>query len=292
MIDEQSKAFEVIKRNINDEDCWSARQLMPILGYEKWETFSNVIKKAQTACANSGQDVGKHFFLITGKTTGIGRPFEDYMLTRYACYLVAQNGSSRKPQVAYAQTYFAAQTIRQEEYDKLPEEQKRLYVRTQVSEGTKRLTSSAKKHGVNNYAYFHNAGYKGLYGLFLSEIKRRKGLSKKENLMDRSGTTELAANLFRITQTEERLTKDYDEGKVHGQQGAMLVHYEVGSKVRNTIIDIGGTLPEDLSAEEDIKKVQRRIAADDKRKLKSAERPLKINSDFDKAMKDIAKAGK
>lgn len=291
MVEEQAKGFELIKRNVNEQDCWSARDLMPLLGYEKWETFSNVIKKAQIACANSGQDVGKHFFLVSGKTSGTGRPYEDYILTRYACYLVAQNGDSRKPQIAYAQTYFAAQTIRQEEYDKLPEEQKRLYVRTQVSEGTKRLTSSAKKHGVNNYAYFHNAGYKGLYNLFLPDIKRRKGLGKKENLMDRAGTTELAANLFRITQTEERLTKDYDTGQKHGQQGAMLVHYEVGSKVRNTIIDIGGTLPENLAAEEDIKKVQRRIKADDKRKLKSAEKPLKIKSDFDEAMKNIAGAG-
>ncbi len=271
------EGFEVIKVRIKDTECWSARELMPLLGYEKWETFSNVIQKAQTACANSGQAVDKHFFPITGKNDGKGRPSEDFMLTRYACYLVAQNGSSRKPQVAFAQTYFAVQTLRQEEYDRLPDSDKRLYVRTQVKEGTKKLNSSAKQHGVRNYAYFHNAGYKGLYGMFLGDIRRRKSIGN-DNLLDRAGTTELAANLFRITQTEERLHKDLDDGKRHGQQGAELVHYEIGSKVRHAIQEIGGTLPENLPAEENIKELEKRIKKDNKALLKPAEKPLKLTN--------------
>jgi DNA-damage-inducible protein D len=261
---DQVEGFEVIKVIVDEKECWSARELMPLLGYEKWETFSNVIRKAQVACSNSGQPVENHFFLTPGKSEG-GRPAEDYMLTRYACYLVAQNGSSLKPQVAFAQTYFAAQTLRQEAYDKLSDDEKRLYIRTQVKEGTKKLNTSAKQHGVNNYAFFHNAGYKGLYGMFLSDIKYRKGLDKKADLLDMAGSTELAANLFRITQTEERLSRDFNEGRRHGQQGAQLVDYSVGSKVRQAIEEIGGVPPEDLPTEENIKALERRMKKNDKK---------------------------
>lgn len=275
MIDQsiiKDKDFEDIRVTINGVECRLARLLMPLLGYDKWDNFVEVIKKAQVACANSGQIVDKHFFPASGKNTGKGRPAVDYLLTRYACYLVAQNGDSRKPEVAFAMTYFAAQTIKQEEFDKLPAADKRLYVRAQVKEGTLKLNSSAKQHGVRNYAYFHGAGYKGLYDMFLGEIKRTKGLGNKENVLDRAGTTELAANLFRITQTEERLHKDLDRGKRHGQQGAQLIHYEIGSKVRQAIREIGGTLPENLEPEEDIKKLERRIKKADKALSKPAEK--------------------
>lgn len=281
--------FEDIKVTLNSVECWSARLLMPLLGYDKWDNFIDVIKKAQIACANSGQVVDKHFFPTSGKNVGKGRPAADYLLTRYACYLVAQNGDSRKSQVAFAMTYFAAQTIKQEEFDKLSSADKRLYVRAQVKEGTLKLNSSAKQHGVHNYAYFHGAGYKGLYDMFLGQIKRKKGFSSKENILDRAGTTELAANLFRITQTEERLHKDLDIGAHHGQQGAELIHYEIGRKVRQAIEDIGGTLPENLLPEEDIKKVEQRLKAEDRKKLKSAEKPLKIKGNFDDVMSKVAK---
>jgi DNA-damage-inducible protein D len=283
------KDFEEIRVTINDLECRSARLLMPLLGYDKWDNFIDVIKKAQVACANSGQLVDKHFFPTSGKNTGKGRPAVDYLLTRYACYLVAQNGDPRKPEVAIAMTYFAAQTIRQEEYDQLSDGDKRMYVRAQVKEGTRKLNSSAKQHGVKNYAYFHGAGYKGLYDMFLGQIKQAKGIGSKENLLDRAGTTELAANLFRITQTEERLHKDLDEGKRHGQQGAQLIHFEIGSKVRQAIREIGGTLPENLQPEEDIKKLERRIKKADKALSKPAEKRLKIEGGFDDTMSKIAK---
>ena len=253
---EEIKGLDSVKVVRNHQTCWSARAIMPLLGYEKWERFSNVIHKAQVSCANSGQLVENHFFPDPGKSEG-GRPSEDFQLSKYACYLVAQNGDPRKPEVAFAQTYFATQTIRQESYDQLSDIDKRLYVRTQVKEGTKRLNSSAKLHGVINYAFFHNAGYRGLYGMFISDIKKRKGLTQKDDLLDNAGTTELAANLFRVTQTEERLNMDAHDGRRHGQKGAETVHYEIGNKVRRTIAEIGGKAPENLPAEEDIKKLGR-----------------------------------
>ncbi|HET9411306.1 MAG TPA: DNA damage-inducible protein D [Candidatus Saccharimonadales bacterium] len=286
------KGFESIKVTVEGSEYWSARELMPLLGYVKWETFANAIEKAQKAAANSGQDVDQHFFLVLGKNDGKGRPAVDYMLTRYACYLVAQNGDPRKREVAYAQTYFAAQTHKQEQFEQLTPEAKRVVLRDEIINNNKRLNTAAKQHGVFNFAMFHDAGYRGLYGVRLKEVTRRKGIGK-DSLLDRAGSTELAANLFRITQTEERLHQDVENGKRHGQRGAENVHNMIGGKVRQTIKDIGGVMPENLPAEtKHIKELRKELKQDEKRRLAPSEKPLKIDNPegFDDTIGKIVKS--
>ena len=251
------KDFEAIKHTTNEGiEYWNARELMSILGYQKWSNFEFVIQKAQRACFNSNEIVENHFADIS-KMVQIGsntvREVKDWRLDRYACYLIAQNGNPQKRVIANAQTYFATQTRKQEVDSLLDEEEKRLFVRGQVKEHNKNLFSTAKKAGVINFGHFNEMGYKGLYnGMTVSSLKSRKGVGK-DDILDRAGITELAANLFRITQTDEKIQKD----NIQGQGLVSMTHFVVGSKVRDAIKKIGGTMPEDLPAEPHIKELEK-----------------------------------
>jgi DNA-damage-inducible protein D len=268
---------------VDDEgiEFWDGRDLARLLDYSKWDNFLEVVAKAKEACRRVGQPVENHFADV-GKMVPIGsgaeREIPDIRLTRYASYLIAQNGDSRKKPVAFAQTYFAIQTRRQEiqdddlaQYTPLSEDQKRLLLRDEIKEHNTKLASAAKGAGVVeplDFAIFQNFGYEGLYGgLDRRGIQRRKGLRSKQNILDHMGSTELAANLFRATQTEEKLRRD----QVKGKTAANSTHYEVGRKVRQAIKDIGGTMPEALSPAEDIVKVGRRI----KKAISSGSKRLK-----------------
>ena len=205
------KKFEDIKKiGKNKIEYWIGRELMPLLGYSKWENFEEVIGKAAQSCMKSGQSVDNHFLIIR-KMVKIGsnttREIKDYKLDRYACYLIAQNGDSKKTEIALAQTYFAIQTRKQEIFDQLTEGARRLFIRGRVADENKQLFSTARIAGVRNFGLFNYTGYKGLYGKSLTDVEKQKGIKKGE-LLDRAGSTELAANLFRITQTDEKLKKD------------------------------------------------------------------------------------
>jgi len=261
------KNFEDIKRvDENGVEYWMARELMSLLGYTQWRNFEDVIGKAARACIESGQIVDNHF-AKTSKMAKIGlgsrRLVVDYKLDRFACYLIAQNGNSSKPQIALAQTYFAVQTRKQEIFEKLTDAEKRLFIRKEVSDSNKKLFSTAKRAGVSNFGMFNDYGYRGLYGMPLSDIESRKDIKKGE-LLDRAGSTELAANLFRNTQTNEKINKD----NIDGEYRASQTHFMVGGKVRQTIKDIGGVLPEDLSAEKHIKEVKKDIKKIERQKKK------------------------
>jgi DNA-damage-inducible protein D len=246
-----SETFEDIKHiDENGFEFWYARELMKVLSYKDWRYFDAVIEKAKIACQNSELSDIDHF-VVDNKMVKIGsgakREQKDYKLTRYACYLIAQNANPRLKIVALAQTYFAVQTRKQEitekEYSMLTEDEKRFYQRNLTRKGNYSLNQTAKNAGVKNFDKFHNAGYKGLYnGETADDIAKRKGLRYREDILDNMGSEELAANLFRITQTESRLKRD----KVDNENKANKTHYEVGAKIRKTIKELGGTMPEDL----------------------------------------------
>ena len=231
-------------------EYWEARELQKLLEYKKWEKFLNVINDAMKACKQSNNLIEDHFPQV-GKMVKIGstakRNVIDYKLSRYACYLIAQNGDPRKEVIALAQTYFAIQTRKQElsekEYSLLTENEKRLYQRDLTRKGNYSLNQAAKNAGVKDFAGFHNAGYKGLYkGETADDIAKRKGLRYHEDILDRMGSDELIANLFRISQTEQKLKRD----NIQGESNAKDTHYEVGRKVRKAIADIGGMMPEEM----------------------------------------------
>lgn len=258
----QPKGFEQMKRvNAHGAEYWSARDLQEMLGYNHWRNFEKAIGKAITSCGQSGNDPLHHFArarkpIMGGK--GAVQEVADFHLSRFACYLIAQNGDPRKPEIAFAQKYFAIQTRRQELTDAHVRDQERLEMRKQVKEEFKALSGAAQDAGVQNvmFGVFHDAGYKGLYGGIGSEqIKARKGIPKGENLLDRVDTTELAANQFRMTQTREKLAKQ----GVKGQQKAIDTHLQVGKEVREAIKRIGGTMPENLRPAEHIKQVEKRL---------------------------------
>ncbi len=254
------KNFEGIKKI--DEfgvEYWKARELMPLLGYSKWSNFDSVvIEKAKIACKNSDQaiknhfaDIGKMIIIATGTARETSRVVKDYKLSRYACYLIAQNGDSSKQEIALAQTYFAIQTRRQEIFQQLDEGEQRLFLRGKVKTHNKKLNATAYSAGVKNFGKFNNAGYLGLYGMNKSRVQQKKRIGD-DDVLDRAGSTELAANLFRITQTDEKLKRE----KVKGEGKAVFTHLVVGEKVRESIKDIGGTMPEDLAVEPHIKKLE------------------------------------
>ncbi|PJA06206.1 MAG: DNA damage-inducible protein D [Flavobacteriales bacterium CG_4_10_14_0_2_um_filter_32_8] len=257
--------FEQIKRtNEIGQEYWSARELHEVLEYIKWDKFLNVIDKAKQACKNSGQEPSNHFprmEKLIDLPKGAKRDIGDIHLTRYACYLIIQNADPSKEVVALGQTYFAIQTRKQEVLDEnfgklQSEEEKRLFLRKEMAEHNKQLADAAKNAGVIQpwkYAIFQNHGYMGLYnGLGAKEIHTKKGLKKSESILDHMGSTELAANLFRATQTEEKLKRE----NIKGKQKANQTHYEVDKKVRQTIKELGGTMPEDLPMAESVKKIE------------------------------------
>lgn len=253
-----SKGFEEIKKvDENGVEYWTARELFPLFGYATWQAFDEVIARAARTAINSGQKVENHFSRLT-KMVSVGsntvREVKDWKLDRYACYLTAQNGDSKIPQIALAQSYFAIQTRKQEIFQNLPDNERRVFIRNEVSNQNKKLFKTARQAGVSNFGSFNDAGYRGLYGSPLSEIEKIKGIKKGE-LLDRAGATELAANLFRITQTDEKILKD----NIRGESQAKNTHFMVGGKVRQTIKDIGGVLPEKLKPERHIKEVKKEI---------------------------------
>jgi DNA-damage-inducible protein D len=262
---------EIKQTNTNGIEYWSARDLQLVLGYKTWENFVGIIEKAKISLTNSELDISVSvaFRDSTKSYKGKNRFGEftsekhDYHLSRYACYLIAQNGDPMIPEIASAQSYFAIQTYRQEQMEDMSEEQKRLYIRSQVTLENKKLHKTAQDSGVYRFGKFNDAGYLGLYGLRAQSITEKKDLGK-DKILDRAGSTELAANLFRITQTQEKLQKEIDTGQRIGESAATHTHFMVGGKVRQTIKDIGGTMPEDLPPAEDIKKLKRRFDAQDK----------------------------
>ena len=266
------ETFESIKHvNEYSNEFWYARELQSILEYTEWRNFQKLIEKAQTACENSDMAVDECFVEVN-KTSpmpnGGVKLIDDYILSRYACYLIVMNGDPRKEVIAVGQTYFAVKARQQElidHYDELSEDQKRLAIRKEMKAHNKSLAEAAQKAGViksYDFAIFQNYGYQGLYGgLGAKEIHARKGLKENEQILDHMGSTELAANLFRATQTDEKLRRE----NIRGKEKANQTHYEVGRKVRQTIAELGGTMPEDLPTPE---KSIKQIESEQKKRLK------------------------
>ena len=272
-IEKYSEAtFENIRHTSEyGQEFWYARELQQALEYSQWRRFEETIERAKTACLQSENSIEDHFANV-GKMVSIGsgaqREIDDIMLSRYACYLIVMNGDPRKQIIAVGQTYFAVKTRQQElvdNYDQLTEDQKRLAIRDEIKRHNKSLAEAAQMAGVEtslDYATFQNYGYMGLYGgLKAQDIKRRKGLKKSQDILDHMGSTELAANLFRATQTDEKLRRE----NVQGKDAANRTHYEVGAKVRQTIAELGGTMPEDLPTPE---KSVKQLAREQEKQLK------------------------
>jgi DNA-damage-inducible protein D len=257
-----STSFEALQQiNAHQAAFWSARDLQPLLGYAQWRRFEDAIKRAITSCEQSGNNPEHHF-------AGVGKPIpggkgavqvvDDYQLSRFACYLIAQNGDPRKAEIAQAQKYFAVQARKQELSEQLTADQERLDLRKQTSEEFKALSGAARQAGVQDkmFGVFHDAGYKGLYGGLGGEaIKSKKNIPEKDQLLDRMNATELAANQFRMTQTRDKLARD----NTNSQQQAIRTHEQVGKEVRTAIERIGGTPPEQIAPAEHIKEVEKRI---------------------------------
>ena len=266
-----TKTFEDI-RHIDEfnNEYWYARELQLVLEYKQWRRFEQAIERAKRACENSDINVSVHFADI-GKLSRRANNAEvminDYKLSRYACYLIAQNGDSRKKVIAMAQTYFAIQTRKQElneiEYNTLTEDEKRFYQRDLTRKGNYSLNQTAKNSGVKNFDKFHNAGYKGLYnGETAHDIANRKGLRYREDILDNMGSDELIANLFRVSQTEQKLKKD----NIQTERDATNAHFEVGKNIREVIAKNGGTMPEKLPTP---KKSLKQLEKENKKFLKN-----------------------
>ncbi|HCI82448.1 MAG TPA: DNA damage-inducible protein D [Ktedonobacter sp.] len=258
--------FETIRQEAEDgSEYWSARDLAKLLGYTEYGKFRNAIKKAEEACQNSGQAISDHFAHVSDMVvigSGAKRKVANVHLSRYACYLLIQNSDPEKPLVALGQTYFAVQTRRQEQADELSgltENQKRLYLRGQLTDHNRQLAVTASQAGVVkaiDFAIFQDHGYMGLYGgLKAQDIHHRKNLKKSQHILDHMGSEELASNLFRAAQTEAKIRRE----QIQGKEKANQTHYQVGRKVRQTIEELGGTMPEDLpTPQESIRQIQRK----------------------------------
>ena len=269
------KTFEsILRQDADGAEFWSARELQKTLEYNRWENFEPVVHRATTACQKAGIDPSNHFHLQVKMVTlgsGARRKINDYHLSRYACYLIVQNGDPKKPVIASGQTYFALQTRRQElsddaNFKQLDEDHKRVFLRNELKAHNKQLVEAASRAGVKtglDFAIFQNHGYKGLYGgLDAKEIHQRKRLKKSQQIADHMGSTELAANLFRATQADEKLRRE----NIKGKHNANIAHHEVGAKVRKVISEIGGTMPEDLpTPEKSVKALAGKSKKDGKR---------------------------
>lgn len=267
------QTFEDIKHiNEDGQEFWYARELQHVLEYAQWRYMKETVERARLACENSGLNPDDHFAEIRKMVpigSGAERAVEDYMLSRFACYLVVMNGDPRKEVIAVGQAYFAVKTRQQElieKYEEMSEDQKRLAIRNEMKRHNIALADAAHDAGViepKDYAIFQNKGYQGLYGgLGVKEIHARKGLKKSQKILDHMGSTELAANLFRATQTEEKLRRENIQGKAAANQA----HYDVGRKVRQTIQELGGTMPENLpTPEKSVQQIEREV---ERKKLK------------------------
>lgn len=274
--DGDENVFDNIKHvNEYGQEVWYARELQPVLEYSQWRRFAETIERAKIACEKSGHKIEDHFANV-GKMVKVGsgaeREIDDYALSRYACYLIVMNGDPRKEIIALGQTYFAVKTRQQElieDYERLSEEQKRIAIRNEMKRHNSALADAAHDAGIKeprDYAIFQNYGYMGLYnGLKAKDIKERKGLKKNQDILDYMGSTELAANLFRATQTEEKLRRE----NIQGKSEANKTHFEVGKKVRQTIKELGGTMPEDLPTPE---KSVRQIEKEHEKKMIGGEK--------------------
>lgn len=259
------KIFEDIKHITEDGiEFWYGRELQMVLEYKKWDNFKTVIEKSKISCNNSNINVQDHFADVRNMVqlgSGAQREIEDIMLSRYACYLIVQNADPRKEVVALGQTYFAVKTREreiEEDFSELLEDEKRLTIRNELKNHNKSLAEAAKMAGIEKpveYAIFQNKGYQGLYGgLNKAQIHKKKRLDKNQQILDHMGSTELAANLFRATQTDEKLRRE----QIKGKEKANQTHYEVGAKVRQTIKELGGTMPEDLpTPEKSVKQIEK-----------------------------------
>ena len=260
--------FEIIKKiDSNGKEYWSSRDLAKVLEYTDYRNFLTVIDKAEKACENSGEVIHNHFVEINEMVqigSGAEKSVETIYLSRYACYLIVQNSDPTKVVVAKGQTYFAIQTRRQEKTDSLIEDNKRIFLREEMKKHNTNLMKTASMAGVDSYAIFQNSGYKGLYGgLSMKDIHSRKKLEKSQKILDHMNSEELAANLFRATQTEAKIKRE----NIKGQSNANLAHYDVGQKVRNTIHSIGGTMPEDLPSMDSIGQAKIRLKKAKNKKL-------------------------
>ena len=263
----QSLFDEIRHEDEQGTEYWLSRELAKVLSYADYRNFVSVINKAMEACLNSGGTIENHFGDVTEMVSigyGVQREIKEIKLSRYACYLIVQNADPSKEVVAIGQTYFAIQTrtqeLQEEEQTQLTEEdQKRLFLRGEMTRHNTQLAAAAQEAGVKtslDYAVFQNHGYRGLYGgLEAKDIQARKGLKKSQHILDHMGSTELAANLFRATQTEEKIRRE----RIRGKQNANRVHQEVGAKVRQTIEEIGGTMPEDLPTADSIKRIEKKL---------------------------------
>lgn len=269
MINNTTTIFEENKKiNQHQQEFWSARKLGEVLKYSEYRHFIPVVNKAKESCKNADQPIKNHFEDILDMVeigSSSSRQIKDIALSRYACYLIMQNADPSKEVVALGQTYFAIQTRKQELQDQVIEDQKRVYLRGEVTTHNKHLAQTATQAGVKNYGTFTNYGYMGLYsGLKSKDITKKKKLTKSQKMLDHMGSEELAANLFRATQTDAKLKRESIQGEARANQ----THFKVGKKVRKTIKELGGTMPEKLPASDEIKKAKKRLKKEKVNRLK------------------------